>query len=367
MQEDQMNQMNTDENDLQQNYQNNYSVPEYNIPQGDINNQGMNQQPYIPPQNYNYNNISNYSENNNISQNSSQISSNNVKNTSNPMIWEIISFLSWLLFISAKWDNYVKSSSIEIILYYPVLYNRSMVQLFTLIISSLGFLIYLKYIIYSKDNNLYQGLFGDKSKYHFVPLLLYSTICIIFDREFMKIINRLDDFEGPDDDNPPYSNAFSEKAFGTFYMLFSIFTLASIIYIYMKTEMNCEWYMIMTIKKGIYSVIIAESVHCIFESIFYLRLVTAVEDIENLFKTGGVFLVILISAIIISFAIYSKNIILLFINFLMYFGMTINYYSKSADLMKSDGVAVIDIIMIVANFVLIAFMIIKYKEQLLDQ
>ena len=51
----------------------------------------------------------------------------------------------------------------------------------------------------------------------------------------------------------------------------------------------------------------------------------------------------------------------------MYFGMTINYYSKSADLMKSDGVAVIDIIMIVANFVLIAFMIIKYKEQLLDQ
>lgn len=158
MQEDQMNQMNTDENDLQQNYQNNYSVPEYNIPQGDINNQGMNQQPYIPPQNYNYNNISNYSENNNISQNTSQISSNNVKNTSNPMIWEIISFLSWLLFISAKWDNYVKSSSIEIILYYPVLYNRSMVQLFTLIISALGFLIYLKYIIYSKDNNLYQGL-----------------------------------------------------------------------------------------------------------------------------------------------------------------------------------------------------------------
>jgi hypothetical protein len=358
MQEDQMNQMNTDENDLQQNYQNNYSVPEYNIPQGDINNQGMNQQPYIPPQNYNYNNISNYSENNNISQNTSQISSNNVKNTSNPMIWEIISFLSWLLFISAKWDNYMNAPINGI--FTPLSYNKYFIELITLIISVLGFLIYLKNIIYTRDEKLYQGLFGDQSKFHIIPFIAYSVISMILNQGANTVFELKQE------------GSYDPKALNTFYMIFSIISLASIIFVYIKTEMDCEWYVVMTIKKGIYSFIIVESLYHFLESIFALRFhnITEGDALITLEKTGGVFFVILQSAIVAAFALFYKNIIMIILNFLMYFTMILNSYTyrKAAgdNSMFGDAVAVIDIIMLIANFIIMIIMIVRFKEELLE-
>ena len=86
-----MNEMTNKENYLQQNYSNNYSVPQYNILQDGQNFQGVNQ-PYFTLSNNNANNLSNYSEQNNFQNQISNIpqdsslTSNSVKNTNNPNI-----------------------------------------------------------------------------------------------------------------------------------------------------------------------------------------------------------------------------------------------------------------------------------------
>ena len=134
--------------------------------------------------------------------------------------------------------------------------------------------------------------------------------------------------------------------------------------------MNCEWYYVMIIKKGLYSILIYETIVLLFKDIEIFRLIqiTKNDELESLFKTGGIFFMILIAGIVITFAIYYKNIILLILNFLFYLGFTLNFYTKDEkyDNMKGSAVGILNIIIVVFNFIIIAFMIIKYKEKLIE-
>ena len=356
MQEDNQNAINTEENVLQQNFQNNYSIPQYTAPQYSVpqgqepqiqqtipNYQPVNQQVNIPPP---INNVGN-------------------KSGGGPTVLEILSCLAWLLYISAKWDNYMNAPKDEInnFKYTPLKYNKDFINLITLIISVLGFLIYLKNIIYTRDEKLYQGLFGDQSKFHIIPLIAYSVISMILNQSENTVLALKKE------------GSYDPKALNTFYMIFSFISLASIIFVYIKTEMDCEWYVVMTIKKGIYSFIIVESVYHVLESIFALRFHNVTDDgealaLESLFKTGGVFFVILQSAIVAAFALFYKNIIMIILNFLMYFTILLNSYTyrKGAGELNmfGDATAVIDIIMLIANFVIMVIMIVRFKEELLE-
>ena len=349
MQEENQNVINTEENVLQQNFQNNYSIPQYAAPQYSVpqgqepqiqqitpNYQPVNQEVHIPPP---INNVGN-------------------KSGGGPTALEILSCLSWFLYISAKWDNYM-NAPIDVD-YTPLKYNKYFIEFITLIISVLGFLIYLKNIIYTRDEKLYQGLFGDQSKFHIIPLIAYSVISMILNQSANTVLA------------PKQEGSYDPKALNTFYMIFSIISLASIIFVYIKTEMDCEWYVVMTIKKGIYSFIIVESVYHFLESIFALRLhnIDDLGDYESLQKTGGVFFVILQSAIVAAFALFYKNIIMVILNFLMYFTILLNAYTsrkiKKEESMFGDAVAVIDIIMLIANFVIMIIMVVRFKEELLE-
>ena len=354
MQEDNQNAINTEENVLQQNFQNNYSIPQYTAPQYSVpqgqepqiqqtipNYQPVNQQVNIPPP---INNVGN-------------------KSGGGPNVLEILSCLSWFLYISAKWDNYMNAPVDVNILdkYSPLKYNKDFINLITLIISVLGFLIYLKNIIYTRDEKLYQGLFGDQSKFHIIPLIAYSVISMILNQSENTVLS------------PKIEGSYDPKALNTFYMIFSFISLASIIFVYIKTEMDCEWYIVMTIKKGIYSFIIVESVYHVLESIFALRYHNVTDDLEaleSLFKTGGVFFVILQSALVAAFALFYKNIIMIILNFLMYFTILLNSYTirkgEGEKPLFGDATAVIDIIMLIANFVIMIIMIVRFKEELLE-
>ena len=349
MQEENQNVINTEENVLQQNFQNNYSIPQYAAPQYSVpqgqepqiqqitpNYQPVNQEVHIPPP---INNVGN-------------------KSGGGPTALEILSCLSWFLYISAKWDNYM-NAPIDVD-YTPLKYNKYFIEFITLIISVLGFLIYLKNIIYTRDEKLYQGLFGDQSKFHIIPLIAYSVISMILNQSANTVLA------------PKQEGSYDPKALNTFYMIFSIISLASIIFVYIKTEMDCEWYVVMTIKKGIYSFIIVESVYHFLESIFALRLhnIDDLGDYESLQKTGGVFFVILQSAIVAAFALFYKNIIMVILNFLMYFTILLNAYTsrkiQKEESLFGDAVAVIDIIMLIANFVIMIIMVVRFKEELLE-
>ena len=288
-----------------------------------------------------------------------------------PSEWEILSFLGWFLFMGSKWDMYEKVKGISGDDYAPILYNRSFIGMITLIISIIGFLVYVKNIIYKRNINFYHSLFGQYTKFHSIPLFMYTGINIVLDNYIINMMKKVNDFTKVEDISD--NDSFNIKAVCAFYIIFSICGLASLIYIYINLEMDCEWYIAMIIKKGVFSILTAECSYHFFESIFYTRLINIEEkfdDIESLYHTGGIFFAILQAVFVIGFAVYYKNIILLALNFLMFYSMIMNYYVKKEDenkvLWKNDATPGLEITVIVINFALMIFMVAKYKEQLIE-
>lgn len=370
--------INNEENVLQQNYQ---SVPQYSVPQGEPIN--YSQQNYIPQPNYYNNNIPQYSASEqNVyqsyeNQNQNNQSQNKVNQANNtPNMYESFSFIAWFLFISCKINSFVKKiKTHNTKLYYrPLVYNDLFVEFITTIISSLGFFIYVKNIIYKKHENLYKSLFGNFSKYHSCGLLLYSTLKIIYESfGDYSIIPKISKFSPMSTDD--VFNAFDPKAYFTFLLLFSIASLSVMILVYIKTEMKCEWYINMTFKKGIYSLIIFESCFNIFESIFGLRYVDVMDDKDNildLYKTGGIFFLILIAGTSLAFGLYYKDLIIIFLNFLVNLGIAINFFgpngpdSKDKEDISGNTDGIFAIIISIFSLALIFALIIKYKEQLME-
>ena len=380
MEENEQEQMNAEENDLQQNYQNNYSVPQNPPPQYYQPQMAPVYQPPInPPVEQMILSPINSSGKKDIS------SSNVAKGQQRPTDyapWEMISFLSWFFFISSKWDLYMKVNfwdkldlehgSLEN--YRPILYNARFIQLITLIISIIGFLVYVKNIIYKRNNDFYNGLFGQITKFHSVPLLFYSTINIILSSLVIlyrgQIEPRVVSFIKE-------NTKFDLNALMAFYMIFSLLSLLSLIFIYYSTDLHCEWYIVMAI---IYSILIVESLYFFFDSIFFLRFVNisgSPSNLESLYNTGGVMFAIFQGVVIIVLSLYFKDITMPIFNFLIFYGMIFNFYNKwtfkkttngveEVDDYKKTSTVVVEIIMVVLHFLLIVFMISKYKEQLIQ-
>ena len=373
MQDDQEN-MNTEENNLQTTTENNnnepqYSIPQYSVPQYSVPQYSVPQYQEAP-QNIIINNIQAYQQptypsnipqpivqqqNENLVQNQVQVQK---EAGGGPNSWELFSFLSWILFIAAKWDLYRRAAEGNMASDNPITYNRSFVYFVNLIISFLGFLVYIKNIVYKKNENLYQALFNQYAKYHTFAFLLYSALAFTIEKQVMELRNMKN-----------VSDSFNFKAFSAFYMIFSLLTLFCIIFVYMCTDMVCDWYIVMSIKKGIYSVIIAETTQYFIESIFFARFASIVDSDSSsdldLYKTGGVFFCILIFAIVCVFSILKKDIIMMLINFLMYCGMIFNFYT-SEYVKVANGIPVVCIIVVVCQFVIMAIMVIKFKEQLIE-
>jgi len=359
----------------------------------------------------------NYTQINSDIKPQNQITNTNVnsggESSANPI--EIISFLSWILLISCKWNAFNKSRSYNLRKlrgegnYRPLLYDTGFQDFITIIICSLAFIIYVVNIIYKKNLKIYQSLFGQWSKYHFVPLILYSIMVMMTESASSELYKSIE-FESLSflSNNSPFglkgsktnirsladaSDAFNPKPFFAFYLIFGIFSLAALIFIYMKTEMNCDWYAILTIKKGAFSALIMEVWILIFESIFRLRYIDAAnygedissltpEDMEdilngsypmsNLYKTGGVMFSLIIGIGAFLFGFIFKDIIILFLNFIIYLGMILCFYGNQAygeelkKLLNGDADGIIQIIIAVIDLVLILFMILFYKEKLIQ-
>ena len=170
-----------------------------------------------------------------------------------------------------------------------------------------------------------------------------------------------------------FSNSFDPKALYTLYLILNIFTLLLFIILYIKTEMNCEWYSVMTIKKGIYSILIVEVWYQIFDSIFSLRLIDVADDDDaqtDFLKMVGIFFNLIIGGGVILFSFLFKNITVLFFNLIMYLAMIIAFYGvkrqdhATKEKLNGDTEGILEILILVADFLFIIVMIIKYKNQL---
>lgn len=238
--------------------------------------------------------------------------------------------------------------------------------IFIFLMSVVGFGVYLVFTTCKKKQNLTDGMLGSWSKFHFIPLLFIAALFIIAE-------NSVYDFSEE-------SFKYNKKLL-IFDLIFTIIALALLIIVYIKTDLNCEWYIVMATKKGVFSTFIVILWYNFFFVIISLKSVNYILDnfgrinldiYDSLFpfyKRIGVSFVVIMGVFTLVFSFFFKDIMIAFVNFLIYVGMVMAFFSKNekqSEFRKetffgyTDGI--LDIIIMALSLIMIALLILIYKQ-----
>ena len=215
----------------------------------------------------------------------------------------------------------------------------------TLLLLVLSLAIYI-YGILTRNGNILNGMLGNFTKFHFIPLLCISCLFIIgmaTDKE-----------EGP-------------KGVQFFFSLvFTIIGLGSLVFITMQTNIESPNYASWIIKHGAYSCLIAWLVYNLCYLILYYHLVVKNEDMVKWFKGCEIAFAIIIGIINLCLAIFLKAVMIAFTNLLIYIGMVCRFFDNKKDEIKatygSYTGGIIEIIMMILSLLVIVFLIIQYRK-----
>ena len=296
--------------------------------------------------------------------------------------WYLLSLMSWILFALSMWVSYYNGNCIWYPYQYlynsisrnygylPIEINNQLPYLYTyfFLISIIGFGIYIIFTIYKKNKSLYEGMLGDLSKFHFIPLLLISALYII-----STSCNYIENDYNSED---RYYKSYRTNI--TFDLIFTIFALGSLIVIYFKTELNCDWYIVLSIKKGVYSSFIILLLYNFFHIIISFKAInysldenTEWKDVRKFLKGTGIAFTILFGIISLAFSFLFKDLMAAFTTFLIYLGMVITFFNRTDSQKKrrkeefngyTDGV--FHIIFMLLSLACIAILILKFRERL---
>ena len=337
-----------------------------------------------------------------------------------------ISILSWLAFLVTSWlslglpytwklgkifwvtmsINYEKKELKEldykylpITIFYEFHYT---VFILTFIFATIGFLIFM---LFKENENITNLMLGKFTKFHFIPLLCISALFIIgesrdiFDDMFSisekdpdyfsykyKVVDE-DDYDSDDydsDDNEEsedydYPNDIEDyddddnvylinESRYILNFVFTILGLASLIYIYITTKTKSPWYAYLAINKGTYSCLISLLVYNFFYSITYyvlFKLIKKDKEIDDWMKASGIIFSLVIGIVNSILSIVLKDIMISFMNILIYTGMLIYYFKierKERENYNEFADGIIDIVILVGNVAIIVFLSFQWKK-----
>ena len=319
------------------------------------------------------------------------------KNPFKTICW-ILSVLSWLLFLVTGWMGFSKLARVEKLtvthpnadfniwsflnvvyldlenfrkiveseidyLYLPIqAYKVFYIILFVIlmVVGTVAFFIYLFKSVIKKDDHVFEGMMGTFSRFHFIPLVCASALFLAGytqEKTFRGIILSLFDKDLLD----KYKGEFSVN------LVFCILGLLTLIFVKMQTKIENPFYVVYSIKDGLYSCLIALFTYCLFYSSYYIGLLTKIsdyknsEDIGKFTKNCGISFSILIGVINLCVSFILKDFILPIINFIIYLGLAIRFFDMSKDIRNDDDVTnaegIIDIVVIVLSAVVFALLI----------
>ena len=284
-------------------------------------------------------------------------------------VWKFLSVLSWILLILASLESYIRGSMIFSSyqlnqIFIPLSVNLGLLESFYLLLLLFAFYNIAYLGLYKGDNTIVDPLFEDISKYHCFPLFLITLMTL--NMHSIKDALELKDMEGQIITN----------------LVFTILALACLGFIYFKTVFIHDWFIVFTVKKGIFSFFI---VFLWFSFFYHMVLIGAIKKQENMdtgekrkaffgfLKGSGIAGALLIPFGSLSFSFIFKDLIAAVTNLLIYIGMVSSSFGingKNTELFEEywDGNAdgIIEIIMMVINVVLIGLLITKCKNSLLD-
>lgn len=303
------------------------------------------------------------------------------ENIVNSICW-IMSYLSWLMlvitgWISIKWldedpswpdhrgwtiwtINAVRGTKTnKIYFYYPFQMHVSLIYIvfiLALLIILGGCIVFFIKTIFKKDDQVKTGMMGQFSKFHFFPLLCASALFII--GECIDVDKK---------------NLDLNKRFKKIYvsgLVFSILGLASMIFIYIMTDLNTQdkWVMLL-LKKGTYSCLIVLMWYHFCYDIYYVRLYDKPNDPKNgdWLKGCGLAFSIIFGIGSLAFGFIFKDLVVCGMNALIYVGLTVYYFKINKEVRKmkeynKNGDGIVDIIMIVASVAVFVLLLIKFQD-----
>lgn len=306
--------------------------------------------------------------------------------------FHILSILSWMILITSMWPFYkdrfciwskiessitIYSNGKELQSYFPIQMKTEWLSGFVFLITVVGFVIFLIFTTCSKNNDLFNGMFGKNTIFHFIPFIFISAIYFIagnFDTfEDISFIFDFDDFEikniYTDEEKTILKDKFKlNRTLLIFDLIFTILGLISLLVFYCCLELKCPWYMVMAIKNGIFSTFIVLLWYNFFHIIICLRSVVVlidftdgkkdIKDLENFFEKTGIAFSIVIGVVVIIFSFRCRDIIMQFVNFLMYVGLVMAYYNKPKetrndikDKFNKGADGILDIIIMIASLI----------------
>ena len=156
-------------------------------------------------------------------------------------------------------------------------------------------------------------------------------------------------------------------------LVFTFIALGFLIYVYTKTNLQAEWYIVLTIKKGLFSSLIV----ILWYNLFYTSIIIGIinnlrGDIYSFLKGAGISFSILVGFGSLIFSLVFKDVIAAVTNLLIYIGLVSSFFGMNGKngIMRSlyGGVAdgVIEIIIMVLNLVVILLLIFSYNAQLTE-
>jgi hypothetical protein len=297
--------------------------------------------------------------------------------------WYILSIISWILFAITMWVSYYNGTCIWYPYqnlyngfsvsygYLPIEINVSLPYIYTyfFLISVIGLSIYLIFTTCKKNQSLYDGMLGNISKFHIIPLLLIAALYIISINGSYITRNGYDSSDN-------YYKSF--RTLIIFDLIFTIIALICLIVVYITTELNCEWYIVLAIKKGVYSSFIILLLYNFFHIIVYFRLLNYAldddvewDDVRKFLKGIGIAFSILFGILSIVFSFLFKDIMAAFTTFLLYMGMVLTFFNRNDSQKRrrkeefngyADGV--IDIIFMILSLVCITILILMCRQRL---
>ena len=251
--------------------------------------------------------------------------------------------------------------------YYPLQMQVSLYYIcfiLTLVVITGGCIIFFVKTIFKKDDQVINGMMGQFSKFHFFPLLCASALFIIG-----ECVDNVDlDLTGN-----TLHNHFKDMYISG--LIFSIIGLASFIFIYIMTDLNTnDWWVLLLLKKGVYSCLIVLMGYNFGYEIYYVHEYDKPdEDPEKQhdWKKGcGLAFSIIFGIGSLAFSFVFKDLVACGMNLLIYIGLTVAYFRlpKEARELKAankNGDGIVDIIMLVLSVAMIVLLLIKFRENCL--
>lgn len=236
-----------------------------------------------------------------------------------------------------------------LVIYYVLFY---MAALLTLVFITAAFLVLCMSFV-KKDGNVLSSMSGSLTQFHFIPIL---CVCALF------IIG-----ETVDDENP------AEDGHYICSIIFGFIGLASLIFFHFRTNIDSPSYAEWTIKHGAYGSLIAFLIHHIGYVITGYALYDKecnswkiwTENCRDWRKGCYIAFSLIIGLCSIGVSLFLKEIIIPFINLLIYIGMTTQFYKLDKYTKKDyykNAPGIINIIMMVLSLVMVCFLGMKLKQ-----